>query len=43
MTYGPWKPTPSWLRWLGRPAYRRLVEWSHVGGDFCEWEYGDSP
>lgn len=42
-SFGPWKPTPRWLRWFGKPAYRRLWDWGHVGGCFAEWEYGDRP
>lgn len=37
---GEWHETPGWLRWLGRPSYRRaLYAWPHIGGGWDGWEY----
>ncbi len=32
-----WQPTPTWLRWLGFPAWRRMV------GDGLYYEYSRKP
>lgn len=41
-TYGPWHPTPGWLRWLGKPQWRRSVyaSWM-IGGGWDGWDYSD--
>lgn len=41
-TYGPWHPTPRWLRWLGKPQWRRSVYASMmIGGGWDGWDYSD--
>lgn len=43
MTYGPWEPTPLWLRWLGKPPYRRNVYAAGmIGGGWDGWEFSYS-
>jgi hypothetical protein len=40
---GEWQPTPVWLQWLGKPAYRRaLYAWPQIGGGWDGWEYASS-
>lgn len=41
MIIGEWERTPFWLRWLGKPNYRRWMHIAGVGGFFGNWEYGD--
>lgn len=41
-TYGHWHPTPGWLRWLGKPQWRRAVYASAmIGGGWDGWDYSD--
>lgn len=43
-TYGPWHKTPIWLRWLGRPHWRRAIYASpYIGGGWDDWEYSENP
>ena len=41
---GEWQETPQWLRWLGKPAFRRqLYAWWNIGGGLDGYEYCVSP
>lgn len=40
---GPWHLTPTWLRFLGKPQYRRhLYAWPQIGGGWDGWEFSDT-
>lgn len=42
-SFSPWKPTPTWLRWLGfKPYYRSRYASLMIGGgwDGFEWSEG---
>lgn len=39
--WSKWERTPWLLRLFGKPAFRRYMEYAHVGGCFIEWEYSE--
>jgi hypothetical protein len=37
----PWVETPFWLRWLGKPKWRRHRPQDHISGSAPYWLYLD--
>lgn len=42
--YSDWKVTPWWLRWIGKPAFRRWDHyWQPLPEQLGAWEYSKWP